>query len=118
SWDADPSLPQFKAAAREHGIWVLIGSMVVTHETAERKFANRSVLISSDGEVVATYDKIHMFDVDLENGESYRESRSYEPGPRAVVADTPWGRLGLTVCYDMRFPHLYRRLAQAGADMI
>ena len=118
SWDDDPSLPQFKAAAKEHGVWVLIGSMVVTHETADRKFANRSVLISADGEVVATYDKIHMFDVDLENGESYRESKSYEPGTRAVVADTPWGKIGLTICYDMRFPYLYRALAQAGAVML
>ncbi|PIW25887.1 MAG: amidohydrolase [Rhodospirillales bacterium CG15_BIG_FIL_POST_REV_8_21_14_020_66_15] len=118
AFDADPNLPRFRDAARENGVWVLIGSMVVEHETMDRKFANRSVLISDTGEVVATYDKIHMFDVDLENGESYRESKSYEPGTRAVVADTPWGKLGLTVCYDLRFPHLYRRLAQAGAVML
>ena len=118
SFDADPNLPRFCAAAREAGVWVLIGSMVVEHETLDRKFANRSVLISDTGEIVATYDKIHMFDVDLENGESYRESKSYEPGTRAVVADTPWGKLGLTICYDIRFPHLHRSLAQAGAVMI
>ncbi len=117
-WKADPSLPRFCEAARSAGVWLLIGSMVVEHETKERKFANRSVLISAAGEVVATYDKIHMFDVDLENGESYRESKSYEPGPRACLAETPWGGLGMTVCYDIRFPHLYRRLAQAGARLL
>lgn len=118
SFAADPNLPRFRAAALDAGVWVLIGSMVVEHETQARKFANRSVLISDTGEIAATYDKIHMFDVDLENSESYRESKSYEPGTRAVVADTPWGKLGMTVCYDIRFPHLYRGLAQAGAQMI
>ncbi len=117
-YEADANLPRFKAAARDNGVWVLIGSMVVEHETAERKFANRAVLISDKGEVVTTYDKIHMFDVDLENGESYRESKNYEPGTQAVVADTPWGKLGLSICYDMRFPYLYRELAKAGAVML
>ncbi|HAD86226.1 MAG TPA: amidohydrolase [Rhodospirillaceae bacterium] len=117
-FDADPHLPRFREAAKAAGVWVLIGSMVVEHETLDRKFANRSVLISDAGEVVATYDKIHMFDVDLENGESYRESKSYEPGTRAVVAETPWGKLGMTICYDIRFPHLYRALAHAGAEII
>ena len=118
TWDKDASLPQFRAAAKTAGVWVLIGSMVVEHETQDRKFANRSVLISAAGEVVATYDKIHMFDVDLENGESYRESKSYEPGGRAQLAETPWGLFGMTICYDVRFPHLYRQLAQAGATML
>ncbi|MAO54783.1 MAG: amidohydrolase [Rhodospirillaceae bacterium] len=117
-FDADPYLPRFREAAKAAGVWVLIGSMVVEHETLDRKFANRSVLISDAGEIVATYDKIHMFDVDLENGESYRESKSYEPGGRAVVAETPWGKLGMTICYDIRFPHLYRALAHAGAEII
>ena len=117
-FDADPHLSRFCEAAKAAGVWVLIGSMVVEHETLDRKFANRSVLISDAGEVVATYDKIHMFDVDLENGESYRESKSYEPGTRAVVAETPWGKLGMTICYDIRFPHLYRALAHAGAEII
>ena len=117
-FDEDPHLPRFREAAKAAGVWVLIGSMVVEHETLDRKFANRSVLISDAGEVVATYDKIHMFDVDLENGESYRESKSYEPGTRAVVAETPWGKLGMTICYDIRFPHLYRALAHAGAEII
>ena len=118
SFEQDANLPRFQEAARENGVWVLIGSMVVEHETLDRMFANRSVLISDKGEVVATYDKIHMFDVDLENGESYRESKSYEPGTKAVVTDLPWGKLGLSICYDIRFPHLYRRLAQAGATML
>lgn len=117
-FDADPHLSRFREAAKAAGVWVLIGSMVVEHETLDRKFANRSVLISDAGEVVATYDKIHMFDVDLENGESYRESKSYEPGARAVIAETPWGKLGMTICYDIRFPHLYRALAHAGAEII
>ena len=110
----DEWLPRYRALARETGVWLLLGSMAVKLD--EERCANRSILIDADGTVVARYDKIHMFDVDLEGGESYRESRRYRPGGEAVVADTPFGRIGMTVCYDMRFPSLYRDLAQAGAD--
>ena len=84
----------------------------------ERRLANRSYLVDPAGAVVARYDKIHMFDVDLAGGESYRESNAFRPGGRTVLAETPWGVLGMTVCYDLRFPHLYRALAQAGADFL
>ncbi len=114
----DPSLVRFQGLAGNAGKWLLIGSMAVAHERRERKFSNRSVLISAAGDVVATYDKIHMFDVDLDGGESYRESKNYHPGGEARVAQTPWGGVGMTICYDIRFPHLYRRLAQAGASML
>ena len=109
----DEWLPRYRALAREAGVWLLLGSMAVRVDGD--RCANRSLLIDRDGDVIARYDKIHMFDVDLEGGESYRESRRYRPGSAAVVADTPWGRVGMTVCYDMRFPSLYRDLAQAGA---
>ena len=95
---------------------MLAGSLIVKVE--QDRCANRSFLITPDGEIAARYDKIHMFDVDLEGGESYRESRTYRPGDEAIVADLPWGMLGMTVCYDMRFPHLYRQLAQAGASFL
>ena len=111
---ADEWLPRYRSLARQAGVWLLLGSMAVKAD--ETRCANRSLLIDSDGTIVARYDKIHMFDVDLEGGESYRESRRYRPGGEAVVADTPFGRIGMTVCYDMRFPSLYRDLAQAGAD--
>ena len=113
---ADEWLPRYRSIARETGIWLLLGSMAVKID--EGRCANRSFLIEPGGAVVARYDKIHMFDVDLEGGESYRESRRYRPGGEAVLADTPWGRIGMTVCYDMRFPALYRDLAQAGADYL
>ncbi|QPC43050.1 carbon-nitrogen hydrolase family protein [Kaustia mangrovi] len=112
----DPALAAFKALADELSVWLLAGSLAV--RVSETQAANRSVLISPEGRVVATYDKIHMFDVDLDNGESYRESRTYLAGDRGVLAALPWGRLGMTVCYDVRFPHLYRALAQAGADFL
>jgi len=114
--DAHPGLPRFSALAKELGVWLLIGSMPIRVE-AER-LANRSFLIDDQGRVVARYDKIHLFDVDLPNGEVYRESERIRPGAQAVLAPTAWGPLGLTVCYDLRFPHLYRGLAQAGAAMI
>jgi len=107
------ALAAFREAAAKAGTWVLAGSLAVRVD-AER-IANRSYLIDASGAIVASYDKIHMFDVDLPNGESYRESAGVKPGDRAVLADTPWGPIGLTVCYDLRFPHLYRALAQAGA---
>ncbi len=112
----DESLDRFCALARKTGAWMLAGSLIVKVE--QDRCANRSFLITPDGEIAARYDKIHMFDVDLEGGESYRESRTYRPGDEAIVADLPWGMLGMTVCYDMRFPHLYRQLAQAGASFL
>jgi len=114
--DRDPILAALRAAARKHSIYIHIGSLAV--KASPDKAANRSFLIDRRGDVVARYDKIHMFDVDLANGESYRESRSYRPGELAVLADLPWGRLGLTVCYDLRFPALYRALAEAGASFL
>jgi predicted amidohydrolase len=104
------------ALAAELKVWLLIGSALVRR--ADGGAANRAMLVSPDGDVVATYDKIHMFDVDLPTGEKARESEAYTPGAQAVVAQTPFGPLGLTICYDMRFPYLYRALAQAGAGVI
>jgi deaminated glutathione amidase len=112
--ERDPTLAELRAAARRLSIYIHIGSLAV--KASPDKAANRSFLIDRRGDVVARYDKIHMFDVDLANGESYRESRSYRAGDLAVVADLPWGRLGVTVCYDLRFPALYRALAEAGAS--
>jgi predicted amidohydrolase len=111
--DGRPALPDLQALARELSVWLLAGSL--TLKTAGDRIANRSCLIGADGTIVATYDKIHMFDVTLPDGKVIRESSAYCPGESAVVAETPWGRLGLTVCYDLRFPHLYRTLARAGA---
>lgn len=112
----DLALAALRAVAREKKVWLLIGSLPI--RIAAEKLANRSFLIAPDGNVAVRYDKIHMFDVDLGNGESYRESRNFEPGAQAVTADLPWGRLGMTVCYDLRFPHLYRALAHAGARFL
>jgi predicted amidohydrolase len=120
----DPFLAGMRDLARETGAWILVGSLVIDPagepgaEASEERLANRSFLIDAQGAIVARYDKIHMFDIDLPGGESYRESNAYRPGGRSVVAETPWGRLGMTVCYDLRFPHLYRALAQAGADFL
>jgi deaminated glutathione amidase len=116
SEDGNPALAHFQALARELKIWLHIGSMGVA--VAPDKIANRSYLISPEGAVRARYDKIHMFDVDLPGGETYRESKHYKPGDNAVIADLPWGPLGLTICYDMRFPVLYRVLAHGGAKFI
>lgn len=113
----DKTLAALRALADELGVWLLIGSIAVTVE-GEDRLANRSVLIAPDGSVRARYDKIHMFDVEVGDGQSYRESRSYRPGERAGVADTEFGKLGMTICYDVRFPHLYRKLAQAGAEIL
>ena len=112
----DQSLVAFRDLARTHAVWLHIGSMAV--KVSPDRAANRSILIDPSGDIAARYDKIHMFDVDLAGGESYRESRSYRAGERAVVADLPWGRLGLSVCYDLRFPALYRALAEAGAAFL
>ncbi len=114
--EADPFVEGVKALAAELKVWILIGSALVAR--GSDKAANRAVLIDAGGAVVATYDKLHMFDVDLPNGDRYRESSLYEPGAQAQLVDTPWGKLGLTICYDMRFPQLYRALAKAGADII
>jgi predicted amidohydrolase len=120
----DPFLAGMRELARETGAWLLLGSLVIDPggepgaDAGETRLANRSFLIDGAGAVVAKYDKIHMFDIDLPGGESYRESNAYRPGGQTVVAETPWGRLGMTVCYDVRFPHLYRALAQAGADFL
>lgn len=111
-----PALTAFCNLAGETGAWLLIGSL--TMRTEEERIANRSYLISGDGVVTATYDKIHMFDVTLPDGRAIKESSAYRPGDTAILAQTPWGALGLTVCYDLRFPAIYRALAQAGADFL
>ena len=113
----DTSLPAFRALASELGVTLLIGSLAVALPDEER-FANRSFLIGPDGGLIARYDKIHMFDVEVGDGQSYRESRAYRPGEAAMLAKAPFGKVGMTICYDVRFPHLYRRLAQAGADIL
>lgn len=119
-----PVLAALREVAQETGVWLLIGSLAVDLSRepgaaeGERRLANRSYLVDSSGAIVARYDKIHMFDVDLAGGESYRESNAFRPGGRAVLAETPWGLLGMTVCYDLRFPHLYRALAKSGADFL
>src|SRR5665213_871217 len=110
-------LAAFRELARETGAWLLLGSIVVHDKGAER-LANRSFLLNPAGEIAARYDKIHMFDVDLQGGECHRESKSYRPGDQAVLGNLPWGIAGLSVCYDLRFPHLYRALAKAGADFL
>jgi deaminated glutathione amidase len=112
--ERDPTLAALRETARKLSLYVHIGSLAI--RASPDKAANRSFLIDCRGEVIARYDKIHMFDVDLANGESYRESRNYRAGDLAVVADLPWGRLGVTVCYDLRFPALYRALAEASAS--
>jgi predicted amidohydrolase len=111
-----PGIPAFSALAEELGVWLLIGSMQIRLDATH--CANRSFLFDPTGAIAARYDKIHMFDVDLAGGESYRESATFRPGNEAVIADLPWGRLGLSVCYDLRFAYLYRALAQAGASFL
>ncbi len=111
----DDSVAEFAALARELGLWLNIGSLALKGEGG--KLLNRSLLFSPDGAIAARYDKIHLFDVDLPNGEQLRESHAYDGGSRAVVTATPMGLLGLTICYDMRFPGLFRALAQAGAAL-
>ncbi len=111
-----PALQAFAALAGDLGIWLHVGSIAVL--AGDGRIANRTFLIDPSGAVTAKYDKIHMFDVDLEGGESYRESNTYQPGDAAVIADIPWGKAGLTICYDVRFPALYTGLATAGADFI
>ncbi len=109
----DKALKAYRTLADELSIWLLAGSLPILLE--EGRVANRSFLLDDKGGIAATYDKIHLFDVDLPNGERYRESKNYVPGEAARLAQTPWGPLGMSVCYDLRFPQLYRAYAQAGA---
>ncbi len=116
--DADETLSALRAEAAKSGIWLLIGSLGVLTHDADGRFANRSFLIAPTGDIAARYDKIHMFDVNVSETEVYRESAGYRPGTRAIVADAGFAKIGLTVCYDVRFQQLYRRLAQGGAQII
>lgn len=114
----DPTLLALRGDAENLGAWMLIGSLALRTNDADGRFANRSFLIDPKGQIVARYDKVHMFDVDVSENERYRESEGYRPGNQAVLAQTPFGMVGMTVCYDVRFAYLYRRLAQAGAQIL
>jgi predicted amidohydrolase len=114
----DRTLARLRGVAAEFGLWLSLGSLALKSGDPDGRFVNRQFLIGPDGGIRARYDKIHMFDVELGGDESYRESRGYRPGEQAVTAETPWGGLGLTICYDMRFPALYRALAEAGATIL
>jgi len=113
----DPGVAKFRALASELKRWIHVGSLLI-RESGRDKVVNRSFVLDPDGRVTARYDKIHLFDVAIKDGQYYRESATVEPGTRAVIALLPWGRMGLTICYDLRFPQLYRALAQGGASMI
>jgi predicted amidohydrolase len=113
--NTDVTLAGLREVARERGVVVHVGSIAVR---SGDKIANRAYLIDAGGEITARYDKVHLFDVDLPNGESWRESATYTGGDKAVLAETPWGLLGVTICYDVRFPALYRALAEGGASML
>lgn len=114
----DAVLAAVRDAAAREGLWTHIGSLPLKDERADGRWANRSFLIDDTGAIRAQYDKIHLFDVDLATGESWRESSVYGPGEQVVAADTPWGRVGFSICYDMRFPDLYRALTNAGATIL
>jgi predicted amidohydrolase len=114
----DRVLAGLQEEASRHGLWLLVGSLALRGQEPGARFVNRSFLLGPDGAIRARYDKIHMFDVDLTQEESFRESAAFAPGGAAVLAETPWGPLGMTVCYDLRFPALYRALAQAGARIL
>lgn len=116
--DSDPFVAGLGATARDLGLWVLAGSVAVKSDPPETRFANRSLLFDYAGRITARYDKMHMFDVEVSAQETYRESAGFAPGERAVLAQTPWATLGLTICYDLRFAYLYRALAQAGAQVL
>ena len=116
SEDADPALPAFRHLAEELGAWLLIGSLAI--KVSDTKTANRSFLIDPKGRIATRYDKIHLFDVDLPSGETYRESNTVAGGARAVTSELPWGTIGLSICYDLRFPKLYRALAHKGAFLL
>ena len=114
----DPTLAALRQEAEALGVWLLIGSLALKTEDPDGRFANRSFMISPKGDVVARYDKIHMFDVEISKSETYRESAGYRPGQQAVIADTDFAKVGMTICYDVRFPHLHRKLAQNGAKIL
>ena len=116
--DSDPTLAAARDAAARHGVWVHLGSCAVKPAPDADRLLNRGFLIDASGAIRARYDKVHLFDVDLPGGERYRESATYISGDTAVAADTPWGRIGLTICYDLRFPRLYEALSGAGASLI
>jgi deaminated glutathione amidase len=116
SEDAHPALAAFRALARELNVWVLLGSLAI--RVPSGRVNNRSYLIDNQGQISASYNKVHLFDVALKGGETYSESSTVEPGSQAVVAQTPWGKLGMSICYDLRFAYLYRWLAQAGASFL
>ena len=115
--DDDPVLARVREAAREHGIWVELGSLALLAEEGDR-LVNRSFVIDDKGEIRARYDKMHLFDVDLPTGESWRESASFAAGDAPVLADSPLGPMGLSICYDLRFSGLYARLSEAGAAVL
>ena len=114
----DTTLAGLRAQAAALGVWLLIGSLAIKTHDADGRFANRCFMINPQGQIVARYDKIHMFDVQVTESETFRESKGYRPGKKAVIAETDFGKVGLTICYDIRFPHLYAALAQAGARII
>lgn len=114
----DPMLAALRDEAKALGIWLLIGSLALKTNDADGRFANRSILIAPNGEIAARYDKIHMFDVDVSEAETHRESAVFRPGTRAVVTKTPLGAIGQAICYDVRFPEFFHRLAKAGAQII
>ncbi|KIN74393.1 Hydrolase, carbon-nitrogen family [Sulfitobacter guttiformis KCTC 32187] len=116
--DEDPTLAAMREEAKKHGVWLSIGSIALKTQDADGRFANRSFLIDPEGMVVARYDKIHMFDVAVSATETYRESAGYRPGFQAVLAQTPFAAIGMTICYDVRFPALYQSLADAGAQIL
>lgn len=114
----DPTLAALRSQAADLGIWLLIGSLGLKTDDADGRFANRSFMVSPTGDIVARYDKIHMFDVQVTPEETFRESDGYRPGTRAVLAQTDFAPVGMTICYDLRFPHLHQSLAQAGARIL
>ncbi len=118
SEEDDATLASLRALAAELKVWILVGSLCLRPDAADGRYANRCLLLGPDGTILARYDKIHMFDIDLENGESYRESAAYRPGDTAVVTAAGEVRLGLSICYDVRFPALYTALARAGAEIL
>lgn len=115
--DDDPTLLALRLAAKDYGVWLSIGSLALKGG-ADGRFVNRSFLINPDGDIAADYDKIHMFDVQVSETETYAESSGYAPGDHAVLADAGFAKIGLTICYDLRFPHLHHTLAKAGADIL
>ncbi|MFQ5437543.1 MAG: carbon-nitrogen hydrolase family protein [Paracoccaceae bacterium] len=116
--DSDPTLERLRHLADELKIWLLVGSLALKTRYGDGRLVNRSLLIAPDGSIRARYDKIHMFDVEISAAETWRESEGFLPGERAVLADTSFARVGMTICYDLRFAHLHRALAQAGADIL